>query len=78
LDGKAKTFNVTSTTGSDVDAFGLNVLKCVAKASTGSDIRVFVVESFEGKASSGADIRFKGNPKVVNSNNSTAGKIKKS
>jgi len=78
LEGTAKFFNVNSSSGSDIDAFGLNVINCVAKASGGSDIKVNVEKSFEAKATSGADIRFKGNPEVVTTKNSFAGKVKKS
>lgn len=78
LDGKANFLRVNSTSGSDIDAFGLQVLNCVASATSGADIKVNVERSFEGKATSGADIRYKGNPEIVKADNNSAGKVKKS
>ena len=38
----------------------------------------YVIKKFDGDANSGANIRFKGNPKVVNANHSSAGNVSKS
>jgi hypothetical protein len=78
IDGKANNFNVSSSSGSDIDAYGLETSKCIAKASSGSNIKVYVNKSFDGHASSGGNIHFKGNPEFVNSSDSSGGNIKKS
>lgn len=78
LDGKAKFLKINSSSGSDIDAFGLTVQNCIVSATSGSDIKVNVEKLFEGTATSGADIRYKGDPEIVKSNNNSAGKIKKS
>lgn len=76
LSGKAVNLKANSSSGSDIDAYQLKVNNCIAKASSGSNIKVNVSDSFEGKASSGADIKYKGNPKVVNKNKSSGGSVK--
>ncbi len=78
IDGKANNFNVSSSSGSDIDAYGLETSNCIAKASSGSNIKVNVNKSFDGHASSGGDIHFKGDPEVVNSSDSSGGNIGKS
>lgn len=78
LDGKSRNLDVSSSSGSDIDAYGLDVENCKARASSGSNIKVHVAKKFDGEASSGADIRFKGNPEVVNTNDSSAGNVSKS
>jgi hypothetical protein len=78
LDGKANNFNVSSSSGSDIDAYGLETSYCIAKASSGSNIKVKVNKTFNGDASSGADIQFKGDPEIVSSKDSSSGKVKKS
>ena len=78
LDGKVNNFDVNSSSGSNIDAYGLDVENCIARASSGSNIKVNVIKKFDGDANSGANIRFKGNPKVVNANHSSAGNVSKS
>jgi hypothetical protein len=77
LAGKAVNFKANSSSGSDIRAYDLKVENCILHASSGSDIKVYVTDSFEGKATSGADIKYKGNPKIVNRNNNSGGSIRK-
>ena len=78
IDGEANNFKVSSSSGSVIDAFGLETLRCTAKASSGSNIKVSVDKSFDGNASTGANIQFKGNPEVINTNDSSGGNVRKS
>ena len=78
IDGKANRFNVSSSSGSSINAFGLEISNCIAKASSGSNIKVRVNNSFEGHASTGSNIRYKGDPEVINSSDSSGGSIIKS
>ena len=78
IDGKANNFNVSSSSGSNIDAFGLETSKCIARSSSGSNIKVNVKKSFDGNASTGSDIHFKGNPEHINSKDSSGGNIRKS
>lgn len=76
LTGKAGSIDVRTSSGSDVSAFELKTENCIARASSGSNISVYVTETFEGKATSGADIRFKGSPNIVQKDNNSGGSIK--
>ncbi len=78
IDGKANRFNVSSSSGSNIDAFGLEISNCIAKASSGSNIKVRVSNSFEGHASTGGNIHYKGDPEMISSSDSSGGSIKKS
>lgn len=78
IDGKANNIDVSSSSGSDIDAYGLKTSNCIAKASSGSNIKVSVSDSFEGDASTGANIQFKGDPEMINSNDSSGGNVRKS
>ena len=76
LSGIAINFDANSSSGSEINAYELKAKNCIAKASSGSDIEISVSDSFEGEAASGADIKYKGNPKVVSKNKSSGGSVK--
>ena len=76
LIGKAKNIEISSSSGSDIDAYELETLTCDAKASSGSNIKVNTKKSFSGKATSGAFIKFKGNPKVIQTDENSGGSVK--
>jgi len=78
LSGKAIDFDVSASSGSDILAYNLEAKNIIAKASSGSDIKVFATGSFDGTATSGADIRYKGKPKIVQKNSNSGGSIKSS
>ncbi len=78
LTGKTIDFDVSASSGSDILAYNLETENCTANASSGSDIKIYVTGTFVGTATSGADIRYKGNPKVVQKNSSSGGSIKSS
>lgn len=77
LTGKAENLVVSASSGSDIRAYDLTVKNCIANATSGSDIKVNVSQKIDAKASSGADIKYKGNPEVVLSDESSSGDIKK-
>ena len=76
LSGEAESFNASSSSGSDINAYDLITRDCKADASSGSGIELMVTESFEGKASSGGDIKYKGHPHRAEKNNSSGGTIR--
>ena len=75
--GETNYLIASSSSGSDIDAYELKAKTCKADASSGSDINVFVTESFEGSATSGADIQYKGNPEEVNESDNSGGNIRR-
>jgi len=76
LRGEANTLTASSSSGSDIDAYELIAKECTAKASSGSDIELNVSYRFDGSASSGGDIKFKGNPEKIDKNNNSGGSVR--
>ncbi len=75
LNGKAAVAEVSASSGSDISAGDLEIKKCSAHVSSGSDIRVNVTEELNADASSGGDITYSGNPKVKNIKESSGGDV---
>lgn len=76
LSGFTINLEASSSSGSEINAYELKAKNGNARASSGSDIKINVSDSFKGKATSGADIKYRGNPKVVNKDKSSGGSIK--
>ncbi|GGW30514.1 head GIN domain-containing protein [Arenibacter certesii] len=62
--GQSNTFNGNASSGSGIKAHNLTTAVCRANASSGANISINVTESLFAEASSGADIKYSGNPKV--------------
>lgn len=77
LSGQTVHLYANSSGGSDLKAFELVAQRADLEASGGSDIKVYVEEEIEAKASGGADIEYMGTPSLINSNSSSSGDIKK-
>ena len=77
LSGKAENFKVSSSSGSNVKAYDLQARNCNADASSGSGIKIHAAETIEASASSGGNISYKGNPRVLSERNSSGGNIRK-
>lgn len=76
LSGEADNFMASSTSGSNINAYGLTARSCNANATSGADIKLMVTETFVGRASSGADIKFKGHPKRAEKSNTSGGSVR--
>ncbi len=76
ISGKTKYLTVDSSSGSDINAGNLESKICKATASSGSDILVNVSEELNASASSGADIRYRGNPVGKDINKSSGGSVR--
>lgn len=76
LAGQAENFTVSSSSGSDVKAYELKANNCNASASSGSDIKLTAVETIEARATSGADIKYKGNPRVLQQEDNSGGSVR--
>ena len=77
VEGNAEVLIADSSSGADIKAGNLLVKKCIADASSGSDITVHVTEDLKANASSGADIRYRGNPEKISKNKSASGSVYK-
>lgn len=75
LSGEVINFTVSSTSGSNINAYNLAVRSCDAHATSGSGIKLNVSDTFVGRATSGAIIKFKGYPKRVDKSNSSGGSV---
>ena len=64
-----------ATSGSSIDAYDLKSDNAIAKATSGASINIYASKKMEGKATSGADIDFKGNPATINKDVSSGGSI---
>jgi hypothetical protein len=75
LSGNVKTLNAEASSGSDIDAKNLESKICKARVSSGSDAIVNVTDELYANASSGADIRYYGNPQVKDIDESSGGDV---
>jgi hypothetical protein len=75
LTGRAEHFTVSSSSGSDIKAYGLATRSCVADVSSGANIKVHVTESIRASASSGGNIKYKGNPEEVSKEDNSGGNV---
>lgn len=74
--GKVKYLEVEASSGSDIKATDLESKICHARASSGSDISVNVSDELYAKASSGADIKYYGNPQTRDTDESSGGDVR--
>ncbi|MEL6812210.1 MAG: head GIN domain-containing protein [Bacteroidota bacterium] len=77
ISGRADKLVADASSGSDLKAMDLEVKICKAEASSGADIVVNVKEEMDGKASSGGDIRYYGNPTAVTVKDGASGSVRK-
>ena len=68
---------VNASSASDIFAFDLRAMKCDVIASSAADVRVTIEESARFEASSAADIRYRGDPHILNSSETSMGDIRK-
>ena len=77
ISGNAENHASSANSGSSIKAYDLISKNVIAKVTSGADIDIYASEIFEGKANSGGDIDFKGNPKKVIKKSSSGGRISK-
>ncbi len=77
IKGQALNFNSKASSGSSINAKELEAIYCTSKASSGADIVLNIKSSLDAKASSGGDIKYYGEPKIVNQNKSSSGSVRK-
>ena len=76
ITGKAKYFDAEASSGSDIHAQDFKTQNAKLRASSGSDISVNVSDELTARASSGADIKYYGNPKSKNIDESSGGDVR--
>lgn len=75
LKGKTNTYNSEASSGSTIDSYELISTSAIAKASSGSVIRLFVKDELDAKASSGGSIKYKGKPQSINKKSASGGRV---
>lgn len=75
ISGFANNFEASATSGSDIKAYDLKVDYVKAKVTSGADVRVYAVKEINAKATSGGEIKYNGNPTVVNKTKNSGGRI---
>ncbi len=75
LSGEVSHFEARASSGSDIDASDLVSKHCKVSVSSGSDASVHATESLKANASSGGDVRYRGNPSQKNVHESSGGDV---
>ncbi|MFK5889794.1 MAG: head GIN domain-containing protein [Flavobacteriaceae bacterium] len=77
INGLAKNFEASATSGSDIKASDLKADYVTVRVTSGADIRVYALKEINAKATSGGNIRYDGDPKVVNKTKNSGGRIRR-
>lgn len=76
LSGSCSSIEASASSGAEIDADELRCSSAVARASSGGDVDLYSTGLAKGSASSGGDIRFKGNPSDQQSSESSGGSVR--
>jgi len=77
LSGKTEKLIAEASSGSDIKAEDLIAVSSQVKATSGADITVNTAKELTADANSGGDIKYYGNPEIVNKKDSHSGSITK-
>ena len=77
LAGATNYLEASSSGGSDLKAYQLVAQRARLEASGGSELKVYVEQDIDARASGGADIKYRGNPKNVQAQDSSGGDVTK-
>ena len=75
--GKASSVTAEASSAGEVDAFDLEAESVTAGASSAGSVDVYVSKNLIAQASSGGDVRYRGNPDKSVTNSSSGGSVKK-
>ena len=77
VSGTTQNLYASATSGSDIKAGNLKAIDGEVNATSGADITVNTSNSLRAKATSGADVRYYGNPKEVDKSDGVSGSVSK-
>lgn len=77
LNGKVGKLSVSAQSAGEVDAYDLIAEEVEADASSAGSVKVSATNALEARASSGGNIRYRGNPDRSNTNSSSGGSVRK-
>jgi hypothetical protein len=75
LSGACASIDVSASSGADVEAEDLRCASAKVSASSGADVDVYASGMADGRASSGADVEFAGNPAQKEISKSSGGSV---
>lgn len=78
LKGKAESATFEASSAGEVDAYDVESKKVVAQASSAGSIKLSVSNDLVANASSGGNIRYRGNPERSMTNSTSGGSVRKS
>ena len=78
IEGKASSIDAEASSAGEIDAYNLVTETAEGSASSAGSIKLNVTQAIMANASSGGDIRYRGNPAKSNTNASSGGSVKKS
>ena len=78
LEGKCRSLEVEASSAGDIDAYRLESENVRARASSAGSIKLTATKELDARASSGGDVRYRGNPLKTNTDSSSGGSVKKS
>jgi hypothetical protein len=76
LSGTAQSIDAEASSGSSVKATKLKAENGSADSSSGADVSINVSGKLTASASSGGDVTYYGNPKVIDKNKSSGGRVR--
>ncbi|RZS93314.1 head GIN domain-containing protein [Aquimarina brevivitae] len=77
LSGQANRHDAKASSGADIKSRDMESLIASATASSGSSIKIHAKQEFRGKASSGADINYYGNPEKIDEVENSGGNVRR-
>ena len=75
LSGEAELAMINAGTGGEVEAFSLLAKEAEVRANSGASVFLNVMDSLSGRASTGAQINYKGKPKTLSVETQLGGTI---
>lgn len=78
VSGKSKYLSISASSAGGVDAYDLDASNVKVRASSAGSAKVSASEVIDARASSGASIRYKGNPSKSQTDSSSGGSVRKS
>ena len=75
--GKTAYLNINASSASDIFAFDLKTIETDVSASSAADVRITVKDKARFSASSASDIRYRGEPVILDSRSSSLGDIRR-
>ncbi len=78
LEGRAGALVADASSAGDIDAYRLESESVRARANSAGSVKVTATKALDARASSGGDVRYRGNPMKTNTDSSSGGTVKKS